>query len=98
MPRIWSPVNLAQFYRVNNLIEEELNYNFDELNTFMDENLDKLNPQQNIVFGCLGFGATPFNITKIIIFACLALVPIPNFVRLMHATFSKVLRYYASIK
>ena len=38
-----------------------------------------------------GFCGCTFNITKIIIFACLLK---PKFMRLVHATLSKVLRYY----
>jgi hypothetical protein len=50
MPVIWTPRNLEQIYRVENLLSEELQYDHEKLNTFLQENLPKLNNEQKTVF------------------------------------------------
>jgi hypothetical protein len=46
MPTIWEPINFQQVYRVGNLLNEELNYNENELKDFITENEPKLNNNQ----------------------------------------------------
>ena len=50
MPIIWKPINIQQFYRVANLINEELDYNIDELNKIVYSDLPKLNKDQRLAY------------------------------------------------
>jgi hypothetical protein len=50
MPRIWEPINLAQFYTTSNLVNEETNYNHEELNNYIAENVPKFNLDQKSVY------------------------------------------------
>jgi hypothetical protein len=50
MPVIWEPINVQQFYRVGNLINEELNYNIEELNNNVNSDLPKLNKDQRSAY------------------------------------------------
>ena len=47
MPDLREPVNLNQFFENSNLINEELNYNVEELNSFLEKKPSKIKSRTN---------------------------------------------------